>query len=168
MLSGPSACATNPQMVYDHRLPRTRRLVEVVLGTYAMVAYRLLSCNASAPRSKELPLGGTGERGYPTPLGHTRRDLCGFEKGTNCMMIPKAVKLSQYKDWWMYEEWLPMNVWRILLDDSMGPSPGDQTHSRSGEAVVCYFLIPSFPTALIGNPRVLLFHLGLICHPRHL
>ena len=46
-----------------------------------------------------------------------------FEKGTNWMMIPKAVKLPQYKDWWMYEEWLPMNVWRILLDDSMGPFP---------------------------------------------
>jgi len=39
------------------------------------------------------------------------------------MMIPNAVKLPQYKDWWMYEEWLPMNVWRILLDDSMGPFP---------------------------------------------
>ncbi|MCY4132622.1 MAG: MBL fold metallo-hydrolase [Nitrospira sp.] len=46
-----------------------------------------------------------------------------FKKGTNWMMIPKAVKLPQYKDWWMYEEWLPMNVWRILLDDSMGPFP---------------------------------------------
>ena len=46
-----------------------------------------------------------------------------FKKGTNWMMIPNAVKLPQYKDWWMYEEWLPMNVWRILLDDSMGPFP---------------------------------------------
>ncbi|MCY4613672.1 MAG: MBL fold metallo-hydrolase [Nitrospira sp.] len=46
-----------------------------------------------------------------------------FEKGTNWMEIPNAVKLPQYKDWWMYEEWLPMNVWRILLDDSMGPFP---------------------------------------------
>ncbi len=46
-----------------------------------------------------------------------------FEKGTNWMDIPNAVKLPQYKDWWMYEEWLPMNVWRILLDDSMGPFP---------------------------------------------
>ena len=44
-----------------------------------------------------------------------------FQKGTNWMMIPNAVKLLQYKDWRMYEEWLPMNVWRILLDDSMGP-----------------------------------------------
>ncbi|MDE0146395.1 MAG: MBL fold metallo-hydrolase [Nitrospira sp.] len=46
-----------------------------------------------------------------------------FKKGTNWMMIPNTVKLPQYKDWWMYEEWLPMNVWRILLDDSMGPFP---------------------------------------------
>lgn len=44
-----------------------------------------------------------------------------FQKGTNWMMIPNAVKLPQYEDWWMYEEWLPMNVWRILLDDSIGP-----------------------------------------------
>ena len=46
MLSGPSAYATNPQMEYDHRLPRTRRFVEVVPGTYDIVAYRLLFCNA--------------------------------------------------------------------------------------------------------------------------
>ncbi len=46
-----------------------------------------------------------------------------FKKGTNWMEIPNAVKLPQYKDWWMYKEWLPMNVWRILLDDSMGPFP---------------------------------------------
>lgn len=32
-------------MVYDHRLPRTRRFVDVVSGTYDMVAYRLLLCN---------------------------------------------------------------------------------------------------------------------------
>ena len=46
MLSGPSACATNPQMGYDHRLPRTRRFVEAVPETYDIVAHRLLSCNA--------------------------------------------------------------------------------------------------------------------------
>ena len=46
-----------------------------------------------------------------------------FQKGTNWMEIPNAVKLPKYKDWWMYEEWLPMNVWRIFLDDSMGPFP---------------------------------------------
>ena len=33
-------------MVYDHRLPRTRRFVEAVPGTYDIVAYRLLCCNA--------------------------------------------------------------------------------------------------------------------------
>ena len=46
-----------------------------------------------------------------------------FKKGTNPMTIPNVVQLPKYKDWWMYKEWLPMNAWRILLDDWMGPFP---------------------------------------------
>ena len=46
-----------------------------------------------------------------------------FEKGTNPFVIPSIVKLPKYKDWSMYEEWLEMNAWRILLDDHMGPFP---------------------------------------------
>ncbi|MEH6577724.1 MAG: hypothetical protein V7731_11675 [Amphritea sp.] len=46
-----------------------------------------------------------------------------FKKGTNPMMIPNKVQLPKYKDWAMYDAWLPLNAWRILLDDHMGPFP---------------------------------------------
>ncbi|MGP0593812.1 MBL fold metallo-hydrolase [Nitrospira sp. T9] len=46
-----------------------------------------------------------------------------FKKGTNPMMVPTVVELPKYKDWAMYKEWLPMNAWRILLDEWMGPFP---------------------------------------------
>ncbi|HJR73042.1 MAG TPA: MBL fold metallo-hydrolase [Luteimonas sp.] len=43
-----------------------------------------------------------------------------FEKGTPFMKIPDTVKLPQYAAWDGYEEWLPMNVWRVLLEIAMG------------------------------------------------
>lgn len=46
-----------------------------------------------------------------------------MKKGTNPMTLPSTMKLPKYKDWAMYEEWLPMNIWRILLDEFMGPFP---------------------------------------------
>jgi len=46
-----------------------------------------------------------------------------FEKGTPAFEIPNVVQLPKYEDWAMYEEWLPLNAWRLLLDDHMGPFP---------------------------------------------
>jgi len=46
-----------------------------------------------------------------------------IQKGTNPYMVPSLLKLPKYKDWAMYEEWLPMNIWRVLLDEFMGPFP---------------------------------------------
>ncbi|MEO8064268.1 MAG: MBL fold metallo-hydrolase [Pseudomonadota bacterium] len=43
-----------------------------------------------------------------------------FKKGTRFMQIPNAVKLPQYEKWDGYEEWLPMNTWRVLLEIAMG------------------------------------------------
>lgn len=43
-----------------------------------------------------------------------------FKKGTPFMRIPNVVKLPQYKAWDGYEEWLPMNTWRVLLEIAMG------------------------------------------------
>jgi len=43
-----------------------------------------------------------------------------FKKGTRFMQIPNAVKLPQYETWDGYEEWLPMNAWRVLLEIAMG------------------------------------------------
>jgi len=52
-----------------------------------------------------------------------------FKKGTNPFMVPNVVKLPKYKDWAMYDEWLTMNAWRLLLDDYMGPFPWRPDHS---------------------------------------
>ncbi len=46
-----------------------------------------------------------------------------FEKGTNFMEIPAKIRLPKYEHWAMYNEWLSLNVWRIMLDMYMGPYP---------------------------------------------
>jgi len=43
-----------------------------------------------------------------------------LQSGTNFTDIPNVVELPQYADWSGYEEWLPMNVWRIMLEMFMG------------------------------------------------
>ncbi len=43
-----------------------------------------------------------------------------LDKGTNLFEIPNKVELPKYKHWMNYEEWLPMNVWRILMEKSIG------------------------------------------------
>lgn len=49
--------------------------------------------------------------------------LVEFEKGTGFMEIPKAVRLPQYSHWVGYEEWLEMNILRLMTDLWMGPFP---------------------------------------------
>lgn len=46
-----------------------------------------------------------------------------FQKGTHPMMVPNVIQLPKYKHWAMYDQWLVMNAWRVLLDDWMGPYP---------------------------------------------
>ncbi len=46
-----------------------------------------------------------------------------FKKGTNPMEVPDIVQLPKYEHWAMYDQWLAMNAWRVLLDDWMGPFP---------------------------------------------
>jgi len=43
-----------------------------------------------------------------------------LKKGTPFMKIPDTVKLPRYAAWDGYDEWLPMNAWRILLEIAMG------------------------------------------------
>ena len=43
-----------------------------------------------------------------------------LDRGTNLFEIPNKVKLPKYKNWKNYEEWLHMNVWRILMEKSIG------------------------------------------------
>ncbi len=46
-----------------------------------------------------------------------------FKKGTPFLKIPGTVKLPKYEHWAMYNEWLPLNIWRVMLDMHMGPFP---------------------------------------------
>ena len=46
-----------------------------------------------------------------------------FQKGTGFTDIPTAVKLPKYEDWVGYDDWLPLNTWRVMLDMWMGPFP---------------------------------------------
>ena len=46
-----------------------------------------------------------------------------FQKGANFVAIPDVVKLPKYENWAMYDEWLPLNTWRVMLDMSMGAFP---------------------------------------------
>lgn len=46
-----------------------------------------------------------------------------FKKGTPFTQVPEAVKLPRYSDWAMYDEWLTLNAWRVMLDMHMGPFP---------------------------------------------
>ncbi|WP_370091865.1 hypothetical protein [Winogradskyella sp.] len=43
-----------------------------------------------------------------------------LKKGTSFFEIPDKVKLPQYKNLKNYDKWLPMNVWRILMEKSIG------------------------------------------------
>ncbi len=53
-----------------------------------------------------------------------------FEKGTNPFIVPGIVRLPKYQDWAMYDQWLEMNAWRVLLDDWMGPFPWQPDHGH--------------------------------------
>lgn len=46
-----------------------------------------------------------------------------LKKGTNPFAIPKVLKLPKYKHWVGYDQWLEMNIWRILSDAFLGPYP---------------------------------------------
>lgn len=46
-----------------------------------------------------------------------------FQKGTRFDLIPAVVEMPKYADWAGYDEWLHMNVWRVMLDMYMGPFP---------------------------------------------
>jgi len=51
-----------------------------------------------------------------------------FGKGTPFGQIPTTIDLPKYNGLAMYNEWLSMNVWRIMLDEAMGPFPWIPPH----------------------------------------
>jgi len=74
------------------------------------------------------PVGPVGSKQDIADINQYIEDLRGaiygeFKKGTPAMKIPNKVRLPKYQDWAMYDEWLALNAWRILLDDHMGPFP---------------------------------------------
>lgn len=56
-----------------------------------------------------------------------------FAKGTPFGLIPTAIDLPKYNGLAMYHEWLSMNVWRIMLDDVMGPFPWTPPETFQGK-----------------------------------
>lgn len=44
-----------------------------------------------------------------------------FQKGTPFGEVPSKIKLDKYKHWVGYDDWLTMNIYRIMLDMWMGP-----------------------------------------------
>lgn len=43
-----------------------------------------------------------------------------LQAGTNFSDIPYMIDLPQYADWAFYEEWLPLNAWRVLMEIVIG------------------------------------------------
>jgi len=75
----------------------------------------------------DLPLAGGKKQDIKLQAEFIRDLRAGFyaelKKGTHPMMVPKVLKLPKYKHWVGYDDWLEMNIWRILADEFMGPFP---------------------------------------------
>ncbi len=73
------------------------------------------------------PLLGGNKKDVELQLQFIKDLRAGFfaelKKGTNPFMIPKTLKLPKYKHWVGYDDWLEMNIWRILSDAFLGPYP---------------------------------------------
>ncbi|NRD75796.1 MBL fold metallo-hydrolase [Shewanella sp. VB17] len=75
----------------------------------------------------DTPLAGGTKEDVVQQLEYIQDLRDGFyaelQKGTNPFMIPTMLTLPKYKHWVGYDDWLEMNVWRILTDEFMGPYP---------------------------------------------
>ncbi len=75
----------------------------------------------------ENPLLGGNKKDVELQLQFIKDLRAGFfaelQKGTNPFMIPKVLKLPKYEHWVGYDDWLEMNIWRILSDAFLGPYP---------------------------------------------
>jgi len=43
-----------------------------------------------------------------------------IQDGVNPFMIPSTIELPKYQSWSMYDEWLGLNAWRVMLEILMG------------------------------------------------
>lgn len=55
-----------------------------------------------------------------------------LKSGNNPMTIANTLELPAYEQWVGYKDWLPMNVWRILTDEFMGPFPWRPVRDAAG------------------------------------
>ena len=46
-----------------------------------------------------------------------------FKKGTSFYQVPTTLKLPKYEHWDFYNEWLPINVWKMMFHMEMGAFP---------------------------------------------
>ena len=73
------------------------------------------------------PLLGGNKKHIAAQLKYIQDLKAGFwaelKKGTNPMLIPKQLKLPEYENWVGYDDWLEMNIWRVMTDAFMGPFP---------------------------------------------
>ena len=51
-------------------------------------------------------------------------------KGKNPFDIAKELKLPAYEDWVGYDEFLPMNIWKIMMEELLGPYPVEDFQKR--------------------------------------
>jgi glyoxylase-like metal-dependent hydrolase (beta-lactamase superfamily II) len=99
---------------------------ERTLGEILELDFDVAVCSHTELSAEEAPNGCT-----KTHVEEERQflvDLRGaifaeFQKGTPADEIPTTVVLPQYAEWVGYDEWLPMNAWRVMLDIWMGPYP---------------------------------------------
>jgi glyoxylase-like metal-dependent hydrolase (beta-lactamase superfamily II) len=56
-----------------------------------------------------------------------------FANGTPFGQIPNVIELPQYSSLAMYNEWLSLNAWRIMIDDVVGPYPWTPYEESKGK-----------------------------------
>lgn len=53
-----------------------------------------------------------------------------FKNGTSFYQIPNTLKLPKYQHWDFYNEWLSINVWKMMFHMEMGPFPWRPSHTN--------------------------------------
>ncbi len=55
-----------------------------------------------------------------------------FKKGTSFYEMSSTLKLPKYEHWDFYDEWLPINVWKMMFHMEMGPFPWRPNYMHDG------------------------------------
>lgn len=107
-------------IVPDFNIPEWERSLEQIIAMYWEVGIFSHSGNP------DLLTPGTKEDAILNlQLIRDIRQACLdlLAQGYSTMEIPGMIDLPQYSNWALYDGFLAMNAWRILLDEIMGPYP---------------------------------------------